>query len=203
MALRLRRARRARRARSCSARPTARRWACAAPATITVRAVAQSVRRQPEFRGLVGRQRGGGRRRSRALRGGHGRRRLHSHSVGLVQRGYGLQGLLRPRALRHAAQRFRGANALSVRGADNAQRGATQRWSCRRLQAPTRATLQPRNPRGFPGGDQRSIKGWKIAYSPDLDVFLGGCPKSASSSPRPCSAFADAGATVEEVQVVR
>jgi amidase len=52
----------------------------------------------------------------------------------------------------------------------------------------------------FTAATRRSIRGWKIAYSPDFDVFPID-PRVADVVGRAVKAFADAGAEVEEVKV--
>ena len=53
---------------------------------------------------------------------------------------------------------------------------------------------------GFVAATRRSIKGWKIAYSPNLDVFPVDA-RVAEAVAKAVSAFEQAGAHVEEVKV--
>jgi amidase len=52
----------------------------------------------------------------------------------------------------------------------------------------------------FIGATRRSIRGWKIAYSPDFDVYPVD-PRIAETVGEAVKLFADAGATVEQVKV--
>jgi amidase len=68
------------------------------------------------------------------------------------------------------------------------------------------AGYDPRDPFSIEGTEdflaatRRSIKGWKIAYSPDLDVFPI-APEVRSAVDAAAAAFAEAGATVERVKL--
>ena len=68
------------------------------------------------------------------------------------------------------------------------------------------AGYRPRDPfaiepsEDFLAATRRSIKGWQIAYSPDLDVFPVD-PAIRALSTQPSRAFAEAGAVVEEMRL--
>ena len=136
----------------------------------------------------------------RAVRRGHRRRRLDPHPGGLVRR-LRLQAVVRPRADGHAARTPSAARTRSSSRARSRARSRTPRSSLTAL-----AGYDPRDPFSldedvdFLPATRRSIKGMRIAYSPDLDVFPVD-PRIAKVVGEAVEAFEEAGAHVEEVKL--
>ena len=167
---------------------------------LLVRPFSQPIRHTKKHGRLFGRQRGRRRGRTRSICGGNRRWRFDPNSRRLVQR-CRFQGVVRPRSRRYAAQCLRRDYALCFRRPDQLERREDAALVLSAL-----AGYDPRDPfsiethEDFLAATRRSIKGWKIAYSPDFDVF----PIDAAVGRTVDEAvrrFADAGAVVEEVRL--